>query len=300
MSCRPAPLLLLFLIACGGGSSSPDAGPPRDAADPDPLFAAPHGSLRIVEASGRSDEGDYSFTRVSGHIGAEAPASTHSETMRDGACRLLEFDVASCDPWCDGVCVDTDVCLPWPSFESAGAIAVTGLETALTMTPRDSINWYDSTVYPLPEDLFVAGAAINATAAGATIAGFSIDATGVADLEADIAGINLTIADGVDATVTWTSAGGADRVRLTINSPNQGHGLPYRAILECDGPDSGSLTIPRALVEAMPPLSGQMICVSIDCPLSTMARYSRGTTTVDGRDIELVIASEIQFGVIHE
>ena len=300
MSCRPATFILPLLVACGGGSSSPDSGPPRDAADPDPLFASSHGSLRIVEGVGLSEEGDYSYTRASGHLGAEAPVSAHDETMRAGACRLLEFEVATCDPWCDGICVATNVCQPWPSFESAGAITITGLETALTMTPRDAINWYDASVYPLPENLFGAGAVITATAAGATIAGFSIEATGVADLEADIDGINLTIEDGADAVVTWSPGDGGDRVRLTINSRNQGHGLPYDAILECDGPDDGSLTIPQALVEAMPALSGQMICVSVDCPLSTMARYSRGTTTVDGREIELVIASEIQFGVVHE
>jgi len=288
-------------VACSGGAGEPDAGPPRDAGNPDPEFEVARGTFRVTEGVHLSEEeGPRPYGRVSGAIGIDEPASFHSEALREGNCRLFTFDVAQCEPWCDGICVDTNVCVPWPTFASAGRVDVEGLKTALALNPEAPLNWYNPTTWPIPEDLFDACDPITATAAGADVPAFTLHARGVDTVEPEMSGVNITLEDGEDFTLRWEPSGCDARVRLTLNSPNQAHGLPYRGIIECDGPDSGSLTIPRAVVEGFPATSGQAICVSIDCPLSTFRRYTRGTASIGDGEVELLVESEIQFGVIHE
>ncbi len=292
----------LFAIACSGGGSSdsPDAGPPRDAGNPDPIFETSRGTIRVAEGVYVSEEeGPRPFGRLSGAIATAAPVSFHTETMREGNCRLLTFQVAQCDPYCDGICVDTDECVPWPTYVSAGRIDFEGLASSVALVPEPPINYYNPTSYPIPEDLFDACDAITATAAGGDVPAFEVTAFGVDDLSPDVTGVNITLDDEDDFTLTWEPSGCESRVRLTLNAPNEAHGLPYTAIIECDGPDTGSLTVPRSLIEAFPPTSGQAICVLIDCPLSTFTRYTRGTASIGADEVELVVASELQFGVIH-
>jgi hypothetical protein len=90
-------------------------------------------------------------------------------------------------------------------------------------------------------------------------------------------------------------------VKLTINSPNQSHGNPYLAVVECDVPDSaGEITVPAAMVDALPELTAFGICVLRDCPASTLIRYSNGYATVPGGYVELVVGDQMSFGVEHQ
>lgn len=291
---------LLAMACTGGGAEQPDAGPPRDAGDPAPIFETSRGTFRVIEGVHISEEeGPRPYGRLSGAIGAEEPVSFHTETMREGNCRLLTFQVAQCDPYCDGICVDTNECVPWPTYASAGRVELEGLKSSLALVPEPPLDYYNPSSFPVPEDLFDTCDSITATAAGAEVPAFSVSAVGVDDLSPDVTGVNITLEDEKDFTLTWEPSGCDARVRLTLNAPNQAHGLPYAAIIECDGPDTGSLTVPRSLIEAFPASSGQAICVLIDCPLSTFTRYTRGTASIGDDEVELIVASELQFGVVH-
>jgi hypothetical protein len=254
--------------------------------------------LEVLQRS--REEPDRPYAQAFGRINAADAPTFHREAMREGACRLLTFEAAFCEPFCNGVCVDENVCEPFPTWVSAGDVVVTGLKAPLRLEADQTLGFYNPTSFPIPEDLFDAGDPISATAEGDVVPAFTLAAQGVAPLESEV-GPDLVMVDGQDLEVTWTPAGGGDRIRLTLNSPNQGHGLPYRGIIECEGDDTGSLIVPRALIDTFPASFGAGICVSIDCPPSQLVRYRAGRVDPDGAgDIELVVGSAILFGALHE
>jgi hypothetical protein len=106
---------------------------------------------------------------------------------------------------------------------------------------------------------------------------------------------------GEDFVIAWTPAGDGGRVRVTLNSNNQGHGMPYLAIIECDVADSaGEVAIPAALLDAFPETSAWSVCAGTDCPPSTIRRYHRdGWPIGDDQEVVLEVGSQVDFGVDH-
>jgi hypothetical protein len=286
--------LILGLAACGsaaGDGDDPDpqfdAGP--DAA-PDPRFDAPRGeflvseSLSVFEGESRRD------TRITGFVLAGDPVDFHVEAERQGSCRLLTFEVGFCDDPCDGICDAAGVCHPLPTRESIGAVRIEGLAPGdMTLSEPVEGTYYNDGV--LPEDIFDVNTSVSLVAGD-----FEISAGGPVALEADLEGERLELVAGVDAEITWTPGGRGDRVRLTLRSPNQAHGLPPSAIIECDGPDTGSFAIPGAWISRLPDSAGLPICVGHDCPPSELRRYRAASAD----DIDLVVASERSFMVAKE
>ena len=102
--------------------------------------------------------------------------------------------------------------------------------------------------------------------------------------------------------VSWD--GGSDaRVRLTLNADNQAHGLPYRAIVECDAEDTGQLVVPQELVEAFPavprPPDGEVVCAGTDCPPSRLVRYRAARISEQDLEVEIRVESAVQFWIEH-
>jgi hypothetical protein len=304
------PCLIAAVAACGddasGGADAgagvdaalvPDAAPAADAAPP--IDAAPpapvYGRIRLVE--GVNAYGPYGGATA--QLTRGALASFHQVTQDDGTCRLLELVPAFCEAWCDGVCVATNVCQPWPTWISAGDLSFAGLKEAGVGLAFDGYQYYAPQV--IPAELFDPGDAVSVSAPGAEAPAFTLPAPGVATLQAAITNDEITLANGADHTFTWTPAGVGDaRVRLTINANNAGHGAPYAAIIECDTADTGSVTIPRAMIEAFPETTRWEYCAGSDCPFSFATRYTRGTAaTAGGGELELVVGSERAFWVRH-
>ena len=308
-------LLLASLSACNDSSDpaddddaadaatddaapGPDAGPPADA-NPDPEFPAARGSVLLRE----SRFGSYdAYGYASAELHATDDHALHREIDAAGACRLLGFEFGFCDPACtDGLCNSDDECVPWNSFESAGDIAITGGTAPFDLIYTDG--WYYTDPPGLPGDLFDEGDSLRARADGAEVPSFDLTIGAVTSLDLDLDGADndeLRIVDGADATVTWSSPQANARVCLTLRSPNLGHGMPYTRILECDAPDTGSLTVPRALVEAFPLQPRLRICAGHDCPPSSLRRYRRAASPTPAGDIELVVGSEREFLLVHE
>ena len=154
-----------------------------------------------------------------------------------------------------------------------------------------------------PADLFDDGDTITATAPGDVFPSFGLTASGVAPIALELDGTGadeLRLVDGDDVTLSWGAADPDTRVRLWLPSPNNGHGLPSNFVIECEGPDTGSLVIPQAIVEAFPANPRAEICVGHDCPLSWFMRYSADTQTTTAGDIRLEVASSASFFLVHE
>jgi len=296
-------LLLAMLVACGDDDSAggPDA-PPIDAPEGQPRARA--GYIEVLEDVWRfpDDQGGDTYTsaRVDARFFDGDEPQFHREVMREGACALRTFTLAQCTQPCNGVCVETDVCQPWPTYVSAGTLSFGGLRTALSIKPRDG--WYYPDA-PLPPDLFADDADVTATLSGATIPAMSLTSHAVATIAPDITGGKVIAPYPATGPLElhWTPAPNSNaRVRLTLNSNNRGHGAPFDAIIECDvADDAGVIAVPAALLDAFPATEAWTICAGSDCPPSNLRRYRNATQPVGERDVELRVSSSFTFGIEH-
>jgi hypothetical protein len=294
-------VLVVVFAACGGGSSSfPDAGPIPDAgvdaANPRDVI----GTVTVVEDRSYQDDGtgpvEYRQSGVSAQLYQDRAPSFHRVAMTGGSCLLRRYTPSSCTPACtDGLCVETDVCEPWPTLVSAGELTVTGLIEPVSITPQGGYYYSDI----LPPELFADTATVHAAFAGEELPALTIDAGAVSGLGTDFTD-KITLLPGQDHTITWVPGGGG-RVRLTLNSNNAGHGSPFAAIIECEVDDSaGAITVPAALVDAFPETMAWHICAGSDCPPSHLRRYRAGAAPIGAnQEIQLVVASQHTFGVDH-
>jgi hypothetical protein len=307
-------VLGLALAACGDDDGTPGADAGADAAvtpdaatgdagtGDDASITPLAGELQLVEVV---DPWSPS-SRLHGVLAPGGFPVWQEETARQGDCRLLAFIPHFCEEWCDGVCVAENVCEPWPTYASAGALTVTGAKASLAITPGDYgfmganvYYWYGDTA-----DLFDDGDPITATfaGAGAAVPGFAVTSAGVAPLAlTSLSNDELALPNGQDVVVTWEAGAADTRVRLTLNANSAGgHGSPYEAIIECDTADDGSVTIPRALVEAFPETYRWEMCAGKDCPMSTAVRYRRGSTDIAGGRVELRVGASVSFWILHD
>ena len=299
----PASALFLVttLAACGddAGNGTADAGtdaPPGQAREVIGTIDV-HEQRYVYVEKGVPMENLWSNVRAAFHDGR--PPRWHREVARAGACVLKRYTPSLCEPACvDGLCVEANVCERFPTLVSAGRLIIDSTTVAIRIAGTDGF-YYPET--QLPTDLFADGATIRAELiGGGGYPGLTLSTTGVPPIAGAIPDGTLTLVPGQDHTVRWTPATGDSRMRLTLNSNNQGHGLPYLGIIECDVADAaGEVTVDAALIDAFPETMAWRICAGTDCPPSTLRRYHRATFAVGDQDVELVVATEIAFGVDH-
>lgn len=298
----------LFSVLIGlAGCSAPAAGVP-DLATPDglfdadggaadePLFDSPAGLVRVVGIQ----QPFAPRNEVSARFYQGAPPGFHREAKREGSCRLLTFQLALCRDYCNGVCTDTDVCKPFPERSSAGPVVVSGTSRPVTLDPGTG-SYYNLNEI-IPGELFSPGAAVTASASGASFPGFRLTTAGVATFSPpSIVNDEITLRNDADYTFTWLPGPDpAARVRLTLNSTNEGHGLPYKGIIECDAPDrAGALTLRKELITDFPATQRWDGCVRIDCPMSSALRYRRATADTTSGRVALIVGSQKQLWVLH-
>ena len=305
-------LALLLLAACGGD----DDGGGGDGGDGGDADAAPEadggggadgprdrveGDITVYE--GRIGEAGTEWGYVQASILDPRPRYMTLE-MEAGACRMWSYQAGGCGA-CDGLCDADGACVPFPTPLSAGVLTVGGVEGGdISIEPSEYGYFLDSDV---PADLFDAGSEVTLGAAGGDdVDGFSLAAGGVDPLALDLENAggdqedSLRLEDGADLTLSWEPAQPGTRVRLEINSNNQGHGLPVTSMIECESDDDGSLTVPRAMIEAFPEKPYQNICAGTDCPPSTLTRYRWDRAEVSGLEVELRVEFRAQFLVVHQ
>lgn len=287
---RASIVLILGLTACGGDDTgAPDAG--ADAA-----AGAVAGELVVLTGGGY---GRQAFPPVVlGAFPDREGALWYTEAVRAGACRVERYQPGSCAGPCAGVCVEPGECRPFPTYRSAGVIAIDGLAAPLTLEP--SFDGHYATAGGLPDPLFAAGGSVRARAAGALIPAFDVSAVApraVTIAAFDGAGVAV-LSDGAALTLTWPNADPASRVRVFVHSGGALHGTPPAAALTCDDVDRGELTIARAVIEAMPAM-GRGCAKMHDCASFGIMRYRRAAVATAAGEVQLVVASGRDYEVVH-
>jgi hypothetical protein len=284
--------LMVILAACGDGSGNgavDAAGSDTDAdVDPAPHFESAPSSLWITEMPAITG-GTTEYSRILGAFRDGALPTAHDEVMREGACRLLTYEPVSCDPLCtDGMCVDTDQCAPYPAQLSAGTLTITGLYDTLNLDPDLGRYWHQDGM-----DLYAPGATVTVSASGADVDAFelSVTAPGGDNPTVDQAGALdfPRFGTGTGHTFTWTPVDPGSRVRLWM-AADVAHGQPYAAIVECDAPDTGSLTIAADILDGF--IDPQNWSCG-ECPEQYLMRYRRATTPDDS--FELLVGTRLAF-----
>jgi hypothetical protein len=289
-------LLATMLAACGGGDADPDPdadlGPQVDAdVDPAPDFARRAGSIQVIETSAiTGDETTYSF--ITAGFGTSPAPFVHTVAATAGQCRLLLWENPRCVPDCvDGACVAENTCESYPSNQSAGALTIDGLRDTAVLQP-DALNGYTTTGNA---DLFAEGAHITARAAGDDVAAFelSVDAPDAPNLAVQGAGTLdfPAFAPDTDFTFSWNEPDPASRVFLRM-AADAAHGQPFSAMIECDAPDTGSLTVPAALLTEY--IDGSHWSCG-ECPTQTLTRYRAATADFGSETLELRVGNQVQF-----
>lgn len=264
-------LALALVAACGGAAGDgPDAGPLLDAGTGD-YHVDRAGYVNLIEGG--------AFLSVFATITDQPERPVATAIAADGDCVVYQRPAPSlCTPACDGVC-EAGACHPWPVTLDVGRITVGGLKQPLAFV-RGEFGYQPE---PAPgADLFDDGDPITIDAPGAAVPGFAVELHGVADLTG--APSSLTLVAGQPTEVTWTAAGsGRIQVALLVGW----HGAPWEAMLLCETADDGALTIPAALVTALPRAS-----TGLESHPSTITRFERKSVTGPHGPIEFVVGSQ--------
>jgi len=247
---RLAAAALLVVAACGDdGSTAADAS--STGADAVTTDAAEEiafvFTIELTEARSPGADGGAAYASVYNPWWADG---AWFEAARVGDCVFNEAQLANCDPPCElpDVCHADSTCSPPIVRRSAGVIVVDGLGSALTLLPQEPYDYYTPEFDPEPTDgdIFAAGDAITATAAGDSVAAFTVTTAGVEELATHLP-CELPLDADASLLLTWTPAAGGDPIRFVLQSGN--HGMQFSSVV-CETDDTGSLTIDSSLIAA--------------------------------------------------
>ncbi len=278
-------LLVFLLAACGDDGGAVDAGDPADAYNPGDGGAAFDDAPAQILLVERSDNmgGAYSGSVVGTF--ATSTVFVYDELLREGSCRQLEGSPSFCEQPCDGYCVGNGECVPYPERMSVGTLTMTGLSEPVSIDPEVG-NYYS---YYGARQLTRPGTAIRASAPGAEFGGFDLSVLPPEPLVVSNFQ-DLALVAGTPLTIEWTPGSNAEaRVRLWLLA-DLNHGQIHGAVIHCDVPDTGSLTIPAAWVDW---IRDPRYWGCGDCIESHISRYTRAATTIDGTALELVVHSRV-------
>ncbi len=251
-------LLATAVVACGeSGDSIADGGATADA---DTSACALEGSgteeLALAGACAASSrlgamvlevQPEYSF--VDGRVAnGVLPSGIRVEEMSMGGCRLMRKQVPFCDPICesDETCNLAGECIPYPVAQDIGDVCLAGLGESYVLTgAAPNYNYFNT---QLAHPAFSGGERIELRSSGGVFAPVSLAGVGVAPIVATEE--RWSLAEGDDLEVGWeTSESNAHAsVYLTVNVDQHGSSP---LLLECEVPDTGTATVPAALLDAL-------------------------------------------------
>jgi hypothetical protein len=269
---------------------TPDAAPPGD---PDMLVGA---FQVLMTAAAEATEVSPAVTAQTSFIGRVQDGPTPElvrwvETGAEGPCRLLVPSVPFCGTPCGGsaACVADDVCQPYPTAREVGTLTVTGIstgagETTFTVDPIAS-NYQRS---GLPFPAFAEGAPLRVETSGGAYAPFSLEARAIAAIA--LTNPPMRLVSGEPATLTWSPATQADQSLVLVRLDISHHGGSNGKI-ECEAPDTGTLTLPGALVDALLELG------SAGFPTVIATRRAVGSAVIAPGRVDLWVLSSVEQSV---
>jgi hypothetical protein len=270
-------------------ASPPDATPDTDVTEPpdagvgsEPDFSWPDNQLTLELA--------YWGLYLQGALFSGPRASFHTEQDRQGQCRLLTFTFVPCEPGCEWpeMCAGGQ-CIAQPPLLSAGTLQLTGFPGGpIAIEPTsDGAYWYQT------EAVKSDGTeTVTLTAPGADASGFSLQAKAVEapEPEGDWSALLAARAPGEDVTLTWTDPTADARVYIRMTTGIGTHGGISPVEIECEGPDTGSLLLPGAYLDAL--YAEGWSCG--ECGDNTLWRY-RADVTATEPHVQLRVQSRASF-----
>jgi hypothetical protein len=264
--------LLAFALAlsgCAGRGS--DASSPGDAAAPDASVGEDEASFLVPDAAGITElVGEMHLHELPGgshafadFVAGGVPVSAASQdtitevdtavTEAEGPCALSL--VPTCTPGCTGTsfCYAPDSCQPFPSWQyiDGGQIVVTGSSVIpeIRMWWDPSASTYDADPAPGAPSLFAGGDMLHIVG-GMGPSAFVEDVVApqpIALLAPDPNADFHMMPGALD--VRWTSEG-SDDIEILVTSQAASGAL---GSIRCVTTDTGSLTVPADMMNAMPP-----------------------------------------------
>ena len=291
--------LLLLAAGCGGGSTMTAAdmtgGGGSDGGMGDPNVLAGSFQVRLVAPvpASMGNPEMAGFTTIVGKVsdGPTPSLIVWEKAATDGACTLSKPRVPFCAQPCGGsaACVENDKCQAYPSGKNIGTVHVTGVRTEAGKTEFDLTSV--SNTYQPPADVkcpypaFDEGADLRLDAAGGVYGAFTLKARGIRPL---VLGADPLVLDsGKPLTVKWTAAGQANISTIHVKLDISHHG-GTKGMIECDTPDTGSLTISAALVDQLKALG------VAGYPSIIVSRRATGSTTLAPGRVDMVVSSEVE------
>ena len=298
----PIPLLALVLLGCPGTPADDDTsvGDDDDALDACGFGVPAVASIDVSEL--RDGFHADAFARIAARVHDGPAPPFHGVTLEEGACRYLEAAYGSCDPPCayDEFCTFEDQCAAYPGGISGGTLTIAGLGDPIEIEPEEWSPGEYVGPWGLPDDLFAHGDPISAALEGDEFPPVSLAATGVAPMDPAYTANGFTMTDGGDAPVNWTAGPEPGAcVQVLLNGFNAAHGAPLSDIIWCEGPDTGSLAVPQAMVERFPHGETPEVTSGYDWPYSELTRYTRATRETGAGAAQLRVRSTSYFLLSH-
>lgn len=229
-----------------GGATATDGGDGGETCLPhtksdEPDFSSPAGSFSL-----RSHDG---FATFGGSVLSGAPLSFHTEGTRQGFCRMLTYEPSNCQPGCDAgaFCIDAK-CVTTPSALDAGKLTI----TEFLADPIDPMSG-GGAYYWGSDSIGDPSGRATLTGAGGEVGPFELSVC-VPEPVAPAKDWSQMLTDrdaGDDVTLAWNNAVPGARVYLHMTTGIGTHGGISPVEIECEAPDSGSLTLPGAYLDQL-------------------------------------------------
>jgi hypothetical protein len=205
-------------------------------------------------------------------------------------CHLSKPRVPFCNTPCGGtaVCIEDDVCQPYPTALNVGTVHVTGVKTAAgasDFSMQPIANSYQAPAgTQLAYPAFEPADAIKFEASGGSGESFSLSAKGVAPLA--LTSGDLSLQSGQALHLAWT-AGNADLAQIHVKLDISHHG-GSKGMIECDTTDDGTLDIPAALMT-------DLLALGVaGYPTIIVTRQAQGSATITPGTVTLTVSSQVE------
>ncbi|MBL4632598.1 MAG: hypothetical protein JKY56_01925 [Kofleriaceae bacterium] len=210
------------------------------------------------------------------------PSSVRTEEMSMAGCRLMRKRNPFCSPTCgmEEACNFDGECVAYPKRLDVSEICVAGLAESYIMTAEAPGFHYFNT--QLEHPAFAGGERIEVRSPGGSLGSIELAGVGVTKIKTDDS--QWTVEDGKDLAVSWTTSANNSHssIYITINVDQHGSSP---LLLECELPDTGSASIPSALIN-------ELLTSGISgFPVGKIERRTADSIAVPGGCVEFLVRS---------
>jgi len=231
----------------------------------------------------KRNEGSTPYTAIQGGVqNAVDPTAVWDVKEKNGDCSLMLGRLLACNPDCavGKKCAGSNMCIDAPTNRDLGTVTVTGLGASVALEKQTNTSYSHNLTDKYPP--FAPEAEVGLKSTGGAISALTLAGRGIEPL--DFPGTGLMVSRNQPLPITWTASAKNKSARVHIKLDIAHHGN-IAARIECDVADSGSTTIPAALVTK---LMDQGLA---GFPSIALTRQTVDSATVPGGCADFVVAS---------